>query len=323
MPLILSGKDLEPLLSSPASMDSLRETIEEVLRAQQRGAITSQGGFSLLMADGNRNFRVITASLPGAGEVMRINPQFRGAKDTHFNLLFDAQSGDLLAIIAGDEVNIWRTGAPAGIAGRTLARPGAKRLGLLGSGRQARGQLLAVYRAVPSLERVRVFSPTAEHRTTFAKKMTEWLGITVEAVDQPRAAVEGAEIVSLATNSRATVLESDWVSPGALINSIASGQLPAELVGRSRVIVSWTEEVLHGKPPHEPYASMIAAKKWSGNQIAGELGAVILGNVAGRQNESDIIIFESVGMPAWDAASAAWAYRWALDHKTGTSFSLA
>ena len=323
MPLILSGKDLEPLLSNPASMDSLRETIEEVLRAQQHGDITSQGGFSLPMADGKRNFRVVTASLPGAGEVMRINPQFRGATDTHFNILFDAENGDLLGIIAGDELNIWRTGAPAGIAARALARPGAKLLGLLASGRQARGQLLAVYRAVPSLERVRVFSPTTEHRTAFAKKMTDWLGITVEAVDSPRAAVEGAEILSLATNSRTIVLESDWVSPGALINTISSGQLPAEIVGRSRVIVTWKEEVLQGKPPREPYASMIAAKQWSGNQIACELGEVILGKVAGRQSENEIIIFESVGMPAWDAASAAWAYRWALDHKAGTSFSLA
>lgn len=323
MPLILSGKDLEPLLSDPASMDSLRETIEEVLRAHQRGEVASQGGFSLPMADGKRSFRVITASLPGAGEVLRINPQFLGAKDTHCNVLFDAQSGELLAVIAGDELNIWRTGSPAGIASRTLARPGAKTLGILGSGRQARGQLLAVHRAVATLGKVRVYSPTEEHRTTFANKMTAWLGIAVEAVDHPRAAVEGAEIVSLATSSRATVLESDWISSGTLIISITSGQLPPELICRSRVIVSWKEEVLQGKPSREPYASMIAAKKWSGDQIAGELGGVILGNVVGRRNASEIIVFESVGMPAWDAASAAWAYRWATDHQTGTVFSLA
>jgi ornithine cyclodeaminase/alanine dehydrogenase-like protein (mu-crystallin family) len=323
VPLILSEKDLEPLLSNPASMDSLRETIEEVLRAHQRGEVASQGGFSLPMADGKRSFRVITASLPGAGEVMRINPQFFGAKGTHCNILFDAQSGELLAVIAGDELNIWRTGSPAGIAGRTLARPGAKTLCILGSGRQARGQLLAIYRAVATLERVRVYSPTDEHRKNFAKKMTAWLGIAVEAVDHPRAAVEGAEIVSLATSSRAAVLETEWISSGALIISITSGQLPPELIGRSRVIVSWKDEVLQGRPPREPYASLITAKKWSGDQIGGELGGVILGNVVGRRNESEIIIFESVGMPAWDAATAAWAYRWATDHQAGTIFSLA
>ncbi len=323
MALILSGKDLEPLFTDPASMDSLRETIEEVLRAHQRGEITCQGGFPLPMADGKRNLRIVTASLPSAGELLRIVPQFRGAKDSHLNLLFDAQSGDLLAVMAGGELSVWRTGTPAGIACRYLAPSGAKVLGLLGSGPQARGQILAVRRAVPSLQKVRVFSPTEEHRSSFAKKMGPWLGVEVEPVDNPRAAVEGGHIVSLATSSRATVIESDWISSGTLVISITSGQLPKELVARSRVIASGKEEVLESQPPREPYASMIASGSWSGEKIAGELGEVILGKVTGRQNEIDVIVFESIGMPAWDAATAAWAYRWALNHKAGTPFSLA
>ncbi len=54
-----------------------------------------------------------------------------------------------------------------------------------------------------------------------------------------------------------------------------------------------------------------------------ELGEVILGNGPGRQNERDIILFESVGMPAWDTAATTWVYRWALQNKACTSFSLA
>ncbi|MBI4529137.1 MAG: ornithine cyclodeaminase family protein [Deltaproteobacteria bacterium] len=323
MALILSEKDLEPLFSDPASMDSLRGTIEEVLRARQRGEITSQGGYPLPMADGKRNFRLVTASLPGAGELLRVVPQFRGSKDSHLNLLFDAQNGDLLAVMAGGELNVWRTGTPAGIACGYLALSGAKVLGLLGSGPQARGQLLAVRRSVPSLERVRLFSPTKEHRSAFADKMGPWLGIEVEPVDNPRAAVEGAHIVSLATSSRATVIESDWISPGTLVISITSGQLPKELVARSRVVASGKEEVLQSQPPREPYASMIASGSWSGDKIGAELGEVILGKVTGRQNEREVIVFELTGMPAWDAATAAWAYRWALNHEAGTPFSLA
>jgi ornithine cyclodeaminase/alanine dehydrogenase-like protein (mu-crystallin family) len=142
MALILSAKDLEPLFNDPASMDGLLDEVEDVLSAQQRNAITSQGGFRLPMADGKRALRVVTASLAGSGEVMRITAQFRGAKDAHLNVLFDDETGDLLAVTAADELNIWRTGAPAGIGSRYLAPPEAKRLGLLGSGRQARGQLV-------------------------------------------------------------------------------------------------------------------------------------------------------------------------------------
>jgi alanine dehydrogenase len=322
MALVLSGKDLEPLFADPPSMDGLVAVIEETLRAHQRGEIAAQRGFPLPMPDGKRNLRVITASLPAAGPVVRIHPQFPAANESHVILLFDAQSGELMAIVAGRELNVWRTGAPAGIASRYLARPGAEHLGLLGTGRQARGQLLAIRRAVPSLKRTRVFSPTEEHRVAFAEKMGRWLGVEVEAVANPRAALEGADIVGLATSSRACVLDSDWVRPGALVISITSGQVPEGLVACARVIVSWREEVLHGNPPRQPYASMIASGSWSGDRIAGELGEVILGRVAGYRDENEITLFELVGMPAWDSAASAWVYRWARERGVGKAFSL-
>ncbi|MGH7845460.1 MAG: ornithine cyclodeaminase family protein [Candidatus Binatia bacterium] len=322
MALVISGKDLEGLFGQPASMDLLLEVISETLRACSRGKITSQGGFPLPLADGKRNFRVLTASLPNAGVVLRTYPLFTGAKDSHCNLLFDGQTGDLLALIAGGELNVWRTGAPAGIACRLLAKRDARVLGLLGSGRQAKGQLLAIRSAMPSLEKIRVFSPNDEHRTRFARQMSSWLEIQVEAVDHARQAVEGADIVDLATNARLPVLESNWISAGALIISIGSGQLPRELVCRSRVFTSSKEELLNFRPPREPYSTMNATGIWSANQSI-EVGEVSLGRQQGRQSQSEVILFELVGMPAWDAAASAWAYHWALDHKSGTFFSLA
>jgi len=274
------------------------------------------------MADGKRALRVVTASLAGSGEVMRITAQFRGAKDAHLNILFDDETGDLLAVTAADELNIWRTGAPAGIGSRYLAPPKAKRFGLVGSGRQARGQLLAVRRAVPSLESARVFSPTEDHRQAFAQRMSSWLGLEVNAVDTAKEAVEGAEIVSLATSCNSPVIEPDWIRSGALVVSITSGQLPEQLIARSRVFATWAAEVVGGASPREPYAAMVARGKWSEEKIEAELGALILGNATGRESKSEIIILESIGMPAWDAAAAAWIYRWAVDNRAGTSFSL-
>lgn len=323
MAIILSETDLAPLYADPASMDALLDGIEASLRAHSGGKAPAQVRFQTPLPDGKRQFRVMMAGVPSAGEGLRVNALFRGAKDAQLSLLFDEASGDLLAVIAGREMNVWRTGSPAGVAARYLAPPDAKSLGLIGSGRQAGGQLIAIRRALPALERVRVFSPTEENRKRFVAKMAAWLQIEVEAVSDPGAAVADADIVSVATNSRTPVLEAGWISPGALVNSITSGQLPAELVASARVIASWKEEVLEGTPPREPYASMIASGSWSGNKIVGELGDVILGNLPARERESEIVIFESVGMPAWDTATAAWAYRWAASRRVGTPFSLA
>ena len=302
-------------------MDSLIEMITEAFHSQQKAEGVNHSDLRLSLKDRKRNFRVLSATMPEYGVGVRLIPLFSEAKDANFILLFDAENGHLLALIPGGELSAWRTGAPAGVACQYLAGDNGKQLGLLGSGRQARGQLLAIHRALPSLRRVRVFSPTEEHRNRFASQMSSWLDMDVEAVESARAAVEGADIIDVATNCRTPVLEPHWVSPGALVISIASGQIPVELVSSSRVIVSWKKEVLEGKPAREPYTAMIASGTWSADQIAGELGDVIFEKLAARRDVSEVVLFELVGVPLWDATAASWAYRWAQEKQIGSAFS--
>ena len=322
MALMLNETDLRPLFDNPASIDSLIQTIEESLRAYNQGTILNQSALQTPLADGKRAIRAVTATLPGTGSGLRLQSLGGPAKDGHFNVLFSAETGDFLALVAGAKLNVWRTGAPAGVACRHLAAHKAKTLALLGSGRQARGQLLAICRSLPSLEKVRVYSPTEKHRTSFAQEMSSWLHLDVEPMATARAAIDGADIVDVATSSRSPVFDADWISPSALVISITSGQLPPELVIRSRVFVSSREELSSFRPPREPYSSMTAAGNWSAAKIAGELGEVILGKVPGRKSENEVVLFELLGMPAWDVAATAWAYRWAAAHNAGTPFSL-
>ncbi len=67
---------------------------------------------------------------------------------------------------------------------------------------------------------------------------------------------------------------------------------------------------------------MIASGSWSEDQIAGELGDVILESVAARRDANEVVLFELVGVPLWDTAAAAWAYQWAREKKVGNTFSL-
>ena len=307
MPIILSERDLARLYSNPEAMDGLLDGIEDSMRAFNSGKVAGQVRLETSLTDTHKKFRITTSAVPQAGQGMRINALFRGAKDAYFILLFDGERGDLLALVAGTALNVWRTGAPAGVASRYLAPKGADVLGLIGSGRQARGQILAIRRALPALKKVRVFSPTEAHRRSFAKEMSAWLDADVEAVDDPRS----------------TVIEPQWIFPGALVVSITSGQLPRETVARSRLIVSWKEELLGGEVPRQPYAAMIADGSWSATKIAGELGEVLAGAIPAREKENETVVFESVGMSLWDSTTTAWAYRWALEQKVGTPFSLA
>lgn len=322
MPILLSEKDLAPLFSQAVHMDALLPLIESAMADFNAAKVAGQARVETSLRDAKKKYRVMTSAVPGAGQGMRISALFRGAKNAYFILLFDGESGDLLALVAGKNLNVWRTGAPAGVAAKYLAPKDAATLGLIGSGRQARGQLIALARALPRLAKVKIYSATKEHRAAFAKSMSEFLGLEVEAVDSAEAAVAGQPIISLATSSRAPVIEPGWIRPGALVVSITSGQLPRQTVLGSRVIVSWKEEVLAGEAPRQPYRSMIADGSWSADKIAAELGEVILGKIPGRVSENETVVFESAGMAIWDTVAAAWAYRWAVEQAVGTEFSL-
>src|SRR5438309_540310 len=63
----------------------------------------------------------------------------------HFHVgLYDGKSGAMLALIQADYLGQMRTGAASGVATQYMARPDASEVGLFGSGKQARSQLLAV-----------------------------------------------------------------------------------------------------------------------------------------------------------------------------------
>lgn len=322
MPLLLSENDLAPLYRQAVNMDALLPLIEKSMVDFNSAKVAGQARVETSLLDPKNKYRIMTSAVPGAGQGMRISALFRSAKDAYFIVLFDGESGDLLAVVAGKNLNVWRTGAPGGVACKYLAPKGAETLGLIGSGRQARGQITAIARALPGLKKVKVFSSTKEHRESFANEMSAFLNLEVEAVSDAKSAVENQPMVSLATSSRSAVIEPDWIDPGALVVSITSGQLPPQTVVKSRVIASWKEELLGGEAPRQPYMAMIADGSWSAEKVVGELGDLILGKVPGRLHDNQTVVFESVGMAIWDTVAAAWAYRWAAEQGAGVRFSL-
>ena len=113
MPIILSEKDLVPLLANPSHMDDLLALIEESLQAYNRSEVAGQVRLETSLLDAKKKYRITTSAVPGAGQGMRVSALFRGAKDAYFIFLFDGERGDLLAVVAGRSLNVWRTGAPA------------------------------------------------------------------------------------------------------------------------------------------------------------------------------------------------------------------
>ncbi len=185
-----------------------------------------------------------------------------------------------------------------------LARPDATRLAILGYGEQAETHLRAM-RHVRPISAVSVWGRSPERAQRFADHMSAETGLKVTAAPDARSAVEGADIICTVTSAAEPVLFGDWIAPGTHINLVGSSHAgPTEvdhaLVVRSRFIADSRASVLAAGAE---FLKAKAAGLIDDDHIAGEIGEVLLGRVAGRRGPEEITVYKSLGHIVQDLAS--------------------
>jgi alanine dehydrogenase len=321
--LIVSDKDMKPLLDTPDAIDSAIDAIRRATIAYFQGTVRERDIIDHTQrGDPPNAAQIHFAADDGLVCGYQMFAETRGGgpslPNARFITLLDIATRQLLALVDYSSLNALRVGASAGLGCRYLAPARARTAGILGSSKQARALLQAIRRTVPTLERARVYSPTAEHRESFAREMTDWLGLPIEAVATAREATLGLDIVGLANDSRSPVIEMAWVKPGALVVSISGGQLPADVVGAPRIVATTWESLA----TREPYATVVRAGSYSRSNVAADLGQVITGKATVREDPADIVVFELTRINIWAVSIAQWAYDWATRQGAGTPFML-
>ena len=186
-----------------------------------------------------------------------------------------------------------------------LAREGARVGAVIGAGAQARTQLLAMA-AVRDLREVRVFAPRPERVATFVAEMSPQVSCKLVAVSSGSAAVDGADVVSLATSSPQPVVLGDDLELGAHLNGVGSFRLDMHEVDIravdrcDRIVVDLRESALHeaGELVAGVSAGVTASDQWV------ELGELLADPSLGRRKPDDITFFKSVGHAVQDLYSA-------------------
>jgi ornithine cyclodeaminase/alanine dehydrogenase-like protein (mu-crystallin family) len=146
-------------------------------------------------------------------------------------LVFSTETGAPLALINDGNLQHMRVGGAAGLGAKYLSRADSKVVGMLGSGGMAKAYLEA-FKAVRSVERVRVFSPNPAHRAAFAKAMTRELQIEVEPADCAEMAVADSDIVATCTDSMEPTIRAEWLRPGMHVTNVGPYEIDHECLAR-------------------------------------------------------------------------------------------
>lgn len=170
---------------------------------------------------GGSTLHAIGAAFSVAGMVGTKTWAHADGRATPLLILFDADSGELRAVIEAFALGQLRTGALSGVAARWLAAEAADELAIIGSGRQAMAQVAAVA-AVRRLRAVRVFSPTQAHREAFATQVRDVLEIEARAAATVADAVADAPLVTLVTRAREPFLRAAMLARGAHVNAVGA-----------------------------------------------------------------------------------------------------
>lgn len=320
--LFLTEQDVKAALSGGNPYREAVDVIEQVLGQQSAGTTFHLKRMTVTHPNhpGHlwHNIRILPGMVPELGAAaVRVYSGYRGTNRSEVICLFDWQDMRMSAIISDYFLHAIRTSAPYGVAAKHLARADARTIGIIGSGRYARGLTQAVC-AVRPIERVQVFSRDPANVQRFCSDMHETLGIDVVACSSGREAVRNADVAITATSGNTIVFEAGWLEPGMLMMSLAPGEFDEQTVLRSRVYLSAIEQVLGDNPPRKPFDSLVASGRFGPDDVVADLCDVVAGKTPGRAANDEIILYESAGLGLLDVGIGHWVYRRALDKGLGT-----
>lgn len=300
MAIYLTEDEIAGLLDMPVVIAA----VEQVMAAHARGEVVDYPRQRVRLPGSITH--LLQGGVPGANLSGFKVYTSAGGRARFWVHLFDATSGDPVAVLEADRLGMMRTGAAAGVAAKWLARPDARVAGVFGAGWQAEGQILALC-AVRSFERIKVFARDRDRLAAFCARMSAATGVSVEPASSAEETVRRSDVVVTITTSPRPLFDAGWLETGVHVNaagsnSLARQELSEATVRRADIIcVDSRETALREAGDLLPLLEK--GRTHSGKWV--ELGEVIAGIRPGRTTAEQITLFESQGMAIQDIAVAS------------------
>ncbi len=326
--LVLSGDDVHRALT----VDACERAMADALAAQARGEAVTPLRTVTRLAGAPGFMGMMPAYAPASAS--GAHPAAFGLKalclvagnparglDAHQGTvtLFDGETGVPMAILNASAVTELRTAAVTAVATRALARDDARVLAILGASVQGRAHLRSLRDARDWAE-IRVYAPTAEHARALADRDPR-----ARVAAGPRQALDGADVVVVATNASRPVLEHAWLAAGAHVNAVGASiptawELDVATVAAAALFCDSRESL-----SHEAGEFRLAIEEGAISGLAhvrAELGEVVAGLAPGREDDGELTVFRSLGLGVEDLAAARVAVAAAREAGIGTEVEL-
>ena len=323
--LLLTRKDVSELLT----LKDCVLAVEQAFRLHGEGrapapgvlGVHAQGGGFHIKAGTlplSRNYFAAKANANFPGNPARGLPTIQGVI-----LLFDADDGQILAVMDSMEITILRTGAATAVAAKYLARKDSRVATICGCGNQGRVQLRAINYAF-TLQKAFAWDIQKDAAERFAQAMASKLGIAVTPVSDLSVALRQSDICVTCTPAKKFFIHEKDVSPGMFIAAVGADNEdkqeldPALLAPKNKVVADVVGQCAAIGDLHHALAAGTA----SVSGVYAELGEIVCGKKPGRTSAEEITIFDSTGMALQDVASAALVYEKAVTVGKGIRLDL-
>jgi ornithine cyclodeaminase/alanine dehydrogenase-like protein (mu-crystallin family) len=275
------------------------------------GTHVAGGGFHVKTAGmtTSRAFYVakVNANFPDNPRLRKL-PTIQGAL-----LLYDATTGELLAIMDSAEITRLRTAAASAVAARYMSRGNSTAMTICGCGLQGRAHVDALM-AVRPIRTIFAYDVHPEAAITFARDIALSHGVEVTAVDTLSSATTKSDVVVTCTSSKTAILRLADLRPGTFIAAVGADsdtkrELATDILREARVVADIREQAAQIGDLHHA----IAEGALTAMDIHAELADVVGGRISGRLSDDEITVFDSTGTAIEDVAAAALAYERATD----------
>ena len=321
--LLLTRKDVSELLT----LNDCVLAVEQAFRLHGQGRAPAPGVLGVHAQDGGFHIKAGTLPLGRKYFAAKANANFPGNPARGLPtiqgviLLFDADNGQVLAVLDSMEITTLRTGAASAVAAKYLARKDSRTAMICGCGNQGRVQLCAISHVVP-LEKAFAWDIQRDVAERFAAAMAAELGIAVTSVDDLPMALRQSDICVTCTPAKKFFIHEKDVPQGMFIAAVGADNEekqeldPALLGPKNKVVADVVAQCATIGDVHHALTAGTA----SVSGVYAELGEIVCGKKPGRTSTEEITIFDSTGMALQDVASAAVVYERAMTTGKGLMF---